>query len=70
MSNARPKLKMLLVVAISIPIAGCATTGGGGTEGVCSRWRPITWSKRDTAETVAGVKINNANRKAWCDGRG
>lgn len=69
MSNARRTLKTLLAAAISIPIAGCATTGGGGTEGVCSRWRPTTWSQRDTAETIAGNKINNANRKAWCDGR-
>jgi hypothetical protein len=33
----------------------------------CDFWRPVSWSKTDTRETIEGVKINNARRKAWCE---
>ena len=59
------KLTMMLAAVLPILCAGCATTGSGGTS-VCSSWLSITWSKSDTAQTVDGVKGNNARRKAWC----
>lgn len=57
---------MMLVAVLSILTAGCATTGGGGTEAVCAQWRGISWSSRDTPQTQDEVKANNARRKAWC----
>lgn len=58
---------VLLLVALPMLSAGCVTTGSGETE-VCSVWRSVTWSQRDTPETIDGVKGNNARRGAWCKG--
>lgn len=35
---------------------------------VCAVWRPVSWSSRDTPETVTEIKASNARRKAWCQG--
>lgn len=64
----QPTRMMLLAAALSTLLAGCATTVGGGTDLVCSQWRGISWSQRDTTETIDGVKANNARRQAWCRG--
>lgn len=58
---------MLLVGALPILSAGCAQTPSSA-DSVCSPWRSITWSKKDTPETVDQVKGNNARRGAWCGG--
>ena len=65
-NSTMPILRMtLLGAALQILLAGCQTTAIGGTE-ACSAWRSISWSSRDTPETVDGVKGNNARRAAWC----
>ena len=62
------KLPMILLLAVLlIPLAACNQTGSGGTE-VCAVWRPVTWSQRDTPETIDGVKGNNARRGGYCKG--
>lgn len=33
---------------------------------VCDVWRPVTWSKNDTDQTIFEIKINNAKREGWC----
>ena len=58
--------KMLLAAALLIPLAGCQTTGGAGIEATCAQWRGISWSRKDTLQTVDDVKANNARRKAFC----
>jgi len=40
-------------------------TATSGTE--CAVWVPITWSSRDTPETIKQIKASNARRKAWCE---
>lgn len=63
----RPVLTMTLAAALPILNAGCVTTPTSvGSAGVCSQWRGITWSRRDTRETVGQVKGSNARRGAWC----
>ena len=57
---------MALAAALSIPLAACGTTAGGGTDAACGPWRAITWSSRDTAATIDEVKAGNARRAAWC----
>ena len=38
---------------------------------VCKAWLPISWSSRDTPETIAEAKANNAARVAWgCPNQG
>lgn len=60
------KLTMLPASVLLILLAGCQTMAGGGTDLVCSQWRAVSWSTKDTAMTVDGVKGNNARRAAWC----
>lgn len=52
--------------------SSCATTGSGGTDPLpgagafCAIAKPITWSSRDTPETVLEVKAHNAVGKRLC----
>lgn len=59
------KLMKPLAVVLPILLAGCQTMGTGGTE-VCAVWRPLTWSKKDTHQTIDEVKGNNKRQEAWC----
>lgn len=46
--------------------------GTGGTESerqlkrVCELWQPVTWSSKDTDQTIEEAKINNAKWDAFC----
>lgn len=62
----RRRLMISLAAALAIPLAGCQTMATGVTE-VCSVWRPISWSKKDTPQTIDEVKGNNARQEAWCN---
>jgi hypothetical protein len=33
---------------------------------ICSQWKGVGWSKKDTDETIREVKANNARQQAWC----
>lgn len=58
----------LAALSVALLTSGCMTTTGGGvTDNVCKAWRPVTWSARDTDETIREVKANNAAWGAWCD---
>lgn len=35
---------------------------------VCPVWEPWRWSAKDTDETIALAKRNNARRAEWCSG--
>lgn len=41
------------------------TTGTAAID-ACQFWKPVTWSKKDTPQTIEEVKINNARRQGWC----
>jgi hypothetical protein len=34
----------------------------------CAVWKDISWSKKDTDQTITEIKVNNARRDAWCQG--
>jgi hypothetical protein len=36
---------------------------------VCSVWRDVSFSKKDTDQTITEIKVNNARREAWCKDR-
>lgn len=66
--------KLVQTLLLTLMVAGCTTTmGTGGTEQaiednaleVCAAWLPISWSTRDTDQTVREAKANNAARIAW-----
>lgn len=71
----RKMLMLPLASALLIPLAGCKTTGIGGIEnspcvaqapGQEPAWRGISWSTKDTLQTIEEVKANNARHEAWC----
>jgi len=33
---------------------------------VCSKWKGIGWSRKDTDKTIREVKENNVQQRAWC----
>lgn len=65
----RRLLTMLITAALPILSAACSPMASVETESVCAVWRPITWSSKDTPETIDGVKGSNARRGGWCIGK-
>ena len=50
-------------------VTGCAMpigTLGTKEPPVCAVWSEISWSKKDTDQTIREVKTNNARRKGYC----
>jgi hypothetical protein len=33
---------------------------------VCQVWKDVSWSSKDTTQTIIEVKINNARREGYC----
>ncbi|BEV43900.1 hypothetical protein CRBSH125_00830 [Afipia carboxidovorans] len=57
------------LILLAIPLASCQTTASGGIDPAlvaCSSFKPVRWSKSDTADTVAQIKEHNAAGKALC----
>ena len=72
-------MRMLPLVALAPILSACATMASGGTEGaiappairrMCEAWPNVTWSSRDTPETIADAKANNAARAGFCESGG
>jgi hypothetical protein len=56
---------------LALILTSCATTGTGaidenGIATVCSVWPYVSWSSRDTPETIADAKANNAAKTGFC----
>lgn len=72
-SRKRKPLVMLSPLILATALAGCITptnssaTNRTVTNGVaCGAFSPITWSSKDTAETVLQIKQHNAAWIALC----
>ena len=52
------------------PLTGCAspTLTVATNESVCTVWKDVSWSEKDTTGTIIEVKQNNARREGWCNG--
>ncbi len=63
------KPALMLALALTLPLIGCASqTAGGGTKAaLCDQFRPIRWSASDTDETIRQAKQANAVGKAICN---
>lgn len=67
-------LKLLKMLAMMFCLAGCSLTTTTRTKetdaritaGVCTVWKPITYSSKDTPQTQLEVRGNNAAQKAYC----
>jgi hypothetical protein len=57
-----PGITLLLI------LPGCATPTAtvATNKSVCEVWKPVSWSKKDTDQTITEVKVNNARREGWC----
>ncbi len=57
----------LLLIPPTLILQGCSkTTAFVGTDISCAVFRPISWSEKDTVETVREVKSFNAAWVAVC----
>jgi hypothetical protein len=65
------KMRLLLVMLLTLPLTNCASlTATPATNGsVCNVWKDISWSKKDTDQTITEIKVNNARRDGWCEGQ-
>lgn len=62
-----PHLKLTTLCVATLLLAGCSKTTGTAATDACLFWQPVSWSQKDTKQTIAEVKTNNARRKAWCE---
>lgn len=71
MLKNKAKLLVLTLLSATLTLGGCATTtASGGTDApktvVCKVFQPISWSSKDTDETIKEVKAHNAVYLALC----
>lgn len=60
-------IRLVTMTMVLGAISACTTTASVQTSRVaCEAFRPITWSRTDTEETVAEVKGHNAAYMALC----
>ncbi|UOF79795.1 lipoprotein lppm proteiN [Caudoviricetes sp.] len=57
----------LAILCLSL-LTGCAklTATTATNTSVCAVWKDVSWSKKDTDQTIVEIKVNNARREAWC----
>jgi hypothetical protein len=64
-------MRYVLAILLTFPLTGCAsmiaTKETNGT--VCNIWQPVSWSKKDTDQTIQEIKVNNARREGWCQNK-
>jgi len=66
-ANVSTVLLLLGVVFLSI-LAACETSTNV-IDTSCAAFKPITWSSRDTAETIQEVRQHNAAWESLCEVR-
>jgi hypothetical protein len=61
-------MRFVLAMLLILPLTGCVTlTSTVETNGaVCTVWKDVSWSSKDTTATIIEVKQNNARREGWC----
>jgi hypothetical protein len=54
-----------------LPLMGCSSLMATKETdvAVCTVWRDVSWSSKDTTGTIIEVKQNNARREGWCIGK-
>ena len=61
-------MRSILAILLMFPLMGCSSRMVTEETNltVCSVWKDVTWSAKDTPQTIVEVKINNARRDGWC----
>jgi len=61
-------MRYALAMLLIFPLAGCAsvTATKETNAAVCDVWKDVSWSKKDTDQTISEIKVNNARREGWC----
>lgn len=63
-------MRYALAMLLILPLTGCSSLTGTveTNKSVCGVWRNVSWSSKDTPQTIVEVKVNNARRDGWCHG--
>jgi hypothetical protein len=63
-------MRLVLATLLILLLPGCAnqTATVATNEVVCTVWKDVSWSPKDTTSTIIEVKQNNARRDGWCIG--
>ena len=61
-------MQYALVIMLALALTGCSKMMGTveTNKASCTVWKDITWSSKDTPQTITEVKINNARREGYC----
>jgi len=64
-------MRSVLVIMPLLLLTGCSKMMGivETKPAVCTVWKDISWSKSDTPQTIVEVKVNNARREGFCEGK-
>ena len=57
------------LIWLATHLASCQTTGSGAIDPAlvaCGSFKPVYWSRTDSAQTIAQVKEHNAAGKSLC----
>jgi hypothetical protein len=64
-------MRLLLAIPLMLVLSGCSKMMEIGVTkpAACSVWRDVSWSSKDTRQTIVEVKVNNARRQGYCEGK-
>ena len=63
-------MRFVLAMLLMSPLMACSSRMATveTNASVCTVWRDVSWSVKDTTATIIEVKQNNARREGWCVG--
>ena len=61
-------MRLMLAMLLTLPLIGCETLTGTveTNKSACEVWKDVSWSQKDTTQTIIEVKVNNARRQGYC----
>ena len=61
-------MRFVLVMLSILPLGACSSLTGTveTNEAPCGVWKNVSWSSKDTPQTIIEVKTNNARREGYC----
>jgi uncharacterized protein YceK len=64
-------MRLLLAIPLMLVLSGCSKMMeiGATKPAACAVWRDVSWSAKDTRQTIVEVKVNNARRQGYCEGK-